>query len=230
MTVLLPLIAYSESKLFTLGETHVGLEWNIMWGLGDCDLIVADWENHAAGTLKKIDEDFFNSDFSLQYSILGKLVARYTYIKINKNIDGPIGPDRSYKYGDRYSLEYDLEETTYKYDGSGSQSISHIISLGYPFTLYKIKKNTFWGIKKSIPIDIIPFIGIAFNDFSEMDMYLRTEGFSDWYFMDEHDWYIENRITETTQQLSFGISIPALIQMSLFYTGKDVRLMFGIGI
>ena len=57
ITVLFPLIAYLQSKLFTLGETHIGLEWNMMWGSGDCDLIVADWENHAAGTLKEIDTD-----------------------------------------------------------------------------------------------------------------------------------------------------------------------------
>ena len=188
MIVSFHLMIYSQNKLFTLGETHIGLEWNMMWGWGDCDLIIADWENHATGTGKAIDEDFFNSDFSLQYSIFEKLVTRYTYIKINKNIVGPIGADRGYKYGDRYSIEHDLEEIEYSYYGkSGSQNISHIFSIGYPFNISKIEKNT-WGFKKSIPIDIIPFIGIAFNNFSVMDMYVRHEGFSDWYFMDEIDW------------------------------------------
>ena len=63
-----------------------------------------------------------------------------------------------------------------------------------------------------------------------MDMYVRTEGFSDWYFMDEHDWYIENRNTKKNQKLVFGVSIPAFIQISLFYTGRDTRIMFGVGI
>ncbi|MCK4448170.1 MAG: hypothetical protein KAW56_13945 [Candidatus Marinimicrobia bacterium] len=221
-------LSFGKNKFFNLKGKHIGLELNSFWNYGDCDLI-ADWENHAAGKLKEIKDTFFDTDFSIQYTIYKSFIMRYTYIKICKNILGPIGPDLSYKYGDRHSIDYNLEETKYEYERSGALNKSHIISLGFPITLGKIDLSKFY-FKEKIPINAIFFGGISFTNNSRMDEYVRTEGFSDWYFMDEHDWYIENRAIKKKIKLSFGVSIPFGIQTSLFYTGYDWRLMFGFGI
>jgi len=150
---------FGKNNYFSLKGKHIGLEWNSYWNYGDCDL-VADWENHAAGKLKEVKDTFFDTDFSIQYTLYKKFVVRYTYIKICENISGPIGPDLSYKYGDRYSLDYDLEETKYEYERSGSQNKSYIISIGYPITVGKIDLSRFYFYDK-IPINVIIFGGIS---------------------------------------------------------------------
>ena len=49
--------------------------------------------------------------------------------------------------------------------------------------------------------------------------------------MGEYDWYIENRTSAKSKvSLSFGGSLQFFVQRSLFFTGQDFRLMFGIGI
>jgi len=218
---------YSEEKRIP-SLKHMGLEWNMYWNWGDCD-VTAEWENFANGTLTKVDDLFLDTDFSLQYSLPNKFVLRYTYTSINKNLSSPVGPDLSYEYGDRNSGDYDWEETTFTYDGSASQNKSHILSVGYPLRLSEIDLSQ-WSMSGKYPLDIILFGGISFTNNSKLDEYLRVEGFSDWYFMDEYDWYIENRKVDKSIKLSYGVSIPLGIQTSLFFTGHDWRIMFGVGI
>jgi len=222
---------YANLGLFDLSKIHIGIEYNMGWGMGDCDLILADWENFASGTFKEVDPDLFNDDFSIQCTVYNKFIIRYTYIDLNKNINGPVGPDHSYSYGDRNSADWDFEETKYEYKNeSGKQTISNIISIGYPFEIGKINKNPVWGLYKDYNIDLIVFAGLAFEESSEMDLYHWSNGFLDWYFMDEHEYYIENRVSSNSIKLSFGISLPLLFQVSAIYTGSDFRLMFGMGI
>jgi len=220
--------SYTVKETKTPSLTHMGLEWNMFWNWGDCD-IIADYENFAHGSLKSVDETFLDTDFSLQYSLPNKIVLRYSYIVINENADTPVGPDRSYEYGDRTSGDYDWEETTFKYEGSASQNKSHIFSAGYPIRISDIDLSQ-WSMSGKYPLDVILFGGISFTNNSKLDEYVRTEGFSDWYFMDEHDWYIENRVTDKAIKLSYGISIPLGVQTSIFFTGHDWRILFGVGI
>ncbi len=208
--------------------THYGLEWNMFWNEGDSDLM-ADGENHASGNFKVIDELYFDTDFSLQYSLKKKLVLRYTYTVIHEKLNKSVGPDLSYKYGDRYSSDYNWEETEFEYRGSGSRNKAHILSVGYPLRLTDIDL-TQYGMSGKYPLDIIVFGGISFTNNSKMDNYVWSDGFSDWYFADEYNYYIENRKTEKAIKLSYGISIPLGIQTSIFFTGHEWRIMFGVGI
>lgn len=222
----------AQSKWFEFGKTHIGLEYNILWGWGDSDLIVADYEN-LSEDIKSFNP--FNVDFSLQATVKNKWLLRYTYIKLVEDISGPIGESQYYHYGDTNSYEDDYTEVTYEYDDvSGRIKKSHIFSIGYPFKLfdYKYSSGTRWKTEnKTMEIPIIVFVGVAFNNNDIVDLYVRSEHFMDWYFMSEYDWYIENRTTEDSKiALSVGISIPFFIQTSLFYTGQDIRLMLGVGI
>ena len=210
--------------------SHMGLEWNVFWNWGDCELL-GDYENfgNQGKELVSVDKTFLDTDFSVQFTLKNRIMMRYTYAVINDNIDGPVGPDLAYQYGDRNSADWDWEETTFEYDRSGSQNISHIFSIGYPLKIADIDLSEY-GLSGSWPFTVIPFIGIAFANNSIMDEYVRQSGFSDWYFMDEIDWYIENRVIDKSIKPSFGISIPLGVQTSLLFTGTDWRLMFGIGI
>lgn len=226
----------AQSKWFEFGKTHIGLEYNILWGWGDSDLIVADYENWDDGPLKSLNIGFgFNSDFSIQVTCYKSFILRYTYVKLVEDFSGPIGESHYYHYGDTNSSEYDYTEVTYEYDDvSGRIKKSHIFSFGYPIKLFEFKYQggTRWDPeKKTMEIPLILFVGVAFNNSEIMDLYVRSEHFMDWYFMSEYDWYIENRTNEYSNiSLSFGISIPFFIQTSLFYTGQDIRLMLGVGI
>jgi len=198
------------------GKTHKGIEWNILWGAGNSDLIVCDYEGF--GVVKRLDGFFgFNWDFSIQATIYKKWMLRYTYIKLNKDFSGPVGENLDVQFGDTESYESDFEELNYQYSGTSSRiTKSHIYSLGYPIT-------------KKFPVII--FLGLAFNSSEVMDIYDESKHFMDWYFMSKYDWYVENRTPEKSRtKLSYGISIPLIIQTSFFYTGEEYRLMFGVGI
>jgi len=220
--------SYTVKSNKTPTITHIGFEWNAFWNWGDCDLM-ADAENHARGTLKIIDDLYFDTDVSIQYSLKKKVVLRYTYTVIHDNLDNRVGPDLSYKYGDRYSPDYDWEETEYEYRASGSRNRSHIFSIGYPIRINDVDLSEY-GFTGKYPLDIIFFGGISFTKNSKMDNYVWSDGFSDWYFADEYDYYIENRKTKKAIKLSYGISIPLGIQTSIFFTGHDWRILFGVGI
>ena len=138
---------------------HAGIEYNLFWNWGDNDILLANYivvrdsqDNFSSFETNKFS---FDVDFSLQFSIYDKFIIRYTFIRHLQNISGPIGVDRSYTWGDRFDLAYDLEETNYTYDGSGQVLSSNILSIGYPIDVLKLFGN------RSMPI--IPFIGIDFQ-------------------------------------------------------------------
>ena len=211
---------------FDSNESHWGIEWNAFWNWGDNNILLADYFviRDSNGDFVRFDDNkySFDIDLSIQTTFYKKVIFRYTFISLKQNLTGPVGAERGYNLGDRNDIDSGLEEINYDFDGSGKVIVSNILSLGYPIKLFKLNDN------RHVPI--IPFVGLDFQKIHLMDIYVRHEGYSDWYFMDEFDWRLENRTTEFKTSFSFGVSIPAWVQISYIRSNKVNRIMFGIGI
>ena len=222
-------------KWFEYGKTHVGLESVLIQYL-TIDLwfdILSDDRTNDVTNLSGVDvyegNDYFDCYWSIQYSLMDKLVLRYTSFDKNIDIDGPIGPDQGYIVDNSNSSQHNYRYYDKHYDGSGEQKISRIISIGYPFTLKKIKSS--WRTEYNL--DLIVFMGLSFNTINKMDVYDTDEWIGDKvYFVDSWD---SVDYTETINEIkpSIILSIPRLfgmLQSSIVYNGSDFKFMFGIGI
>jgi len=207
-------------------DSHWGVEWNVFWNWGDNDILLADYFviRDSNGDFVSFEDNkySFDIDLSIQTTFYKRIILRYSFISLKQDMAGPIGIDRSYTLGDRNDINSNLEVVNYDFDGSGKVIVSNIFSLGYPLKVFKLNENRYFSI--------IPFVGIDFQKVHLMDIYVRHEGFSDWYFLDEFDWRLENKTSESKINFSFGISIPAWIQISYIRSKEVNRIMFGIGI
>ena len=161
---------------------------------------------------------------------MDKLVLRYTSFDENIDIDGPIGPDQGYIIDNSDSPQHGYSYYDKHYYGSGEQKISRIISIGYPFTLKKIKSK--W-LMMDYNLDLIVFLGLSFDQINQMDVYETDEWVGNQlYFV---DFWNSIDYTKTTNEIkpSIIVSIPrifGMFQSSIVYNGSDFKFMFGLGI
>lgn len=225
-------VSQEKRKWFEWNKTHIGVESWLIPSIPE--EIRFSQTKRDVTNLTGVDnyngEDYIDDYWSIQYTVKDKWVLRYSSYDVNENISGPIGPDKGniQDHSDDSQYEYSYFETFYV--GSGRQTISKIISLGYPFTIKKIQPNK-WFQYKEYNIDLILFLGLSFNKISDMDVYETDE----WIGNQTYFWDLWETVKHTdiknTITPSIIISIPMLyLQSSVMYNGHHIQLMFGYGI